>query len=41
MRALRDDTLVQAAREENGRLIRDRADYHSNMLALSRDTRYL
>jgi len=32
MRALRDDTLVQAAREENERLVRDRADYHRNML---------
>jgi glycosyltransferase involved in cell wall biosynthesis len=31
-RALLDDTLVQAAREENERLICDRADYHRNML---------
>jgi glycosyltransferase involved in cell wall biosynthesis len=32
MRALRDDTLVQTAREENERLVRARADYHRNML---------
>jgi glycosyltransferase involved in cell wall biosynthesis len=32
MRALRDDTLVQAARKENERLIQDRADYRRNML---------
>ncbi len=32
MRALKDDTLVQAAREENERLVQDRADYHRNML---------
>lgn len=32
VRALKDDTLVQAAREENERLVRDRADYHRNML---------
>jgi glycosyltransferase involved in cell wall biosynthesis len=34
IRALRDDTLIQTAQEENGRLIRERADYHSNMLAV-------
>jgi glycosyltransferase involved in cell wall biosynthesis len=34
IKALRDDALIQAAREENGRLIRERADYHSNMLAV-------
>ena len=32
MRALRDDTLAHEAREENERLVRDRADYHRNML---------
>jgi glycosyltransferase involved in cell wall biosynthesis len=32
MRALRNDTLVQAAQEENERLVRDRADFHRNML---------
>jgi glycosyltransferase involved in cell wall biosynthesis len=31
-RALRDDALVQKARIENERLVRDRADYHKNML---------
>jgi glycosyltransferase involved in cell wall biosynthesis len=38
MRALTDGALIQAAREENERLIRDRADYHSNMLAV--ESRY-
>ena len=33
-RALMDDALIHAAREENERLIRERADYHSNMLAV-------
>jgi glycosyltransferase involved in cell wall biosynthesis len=37
-RALTDDTLVQAAREENERLVRDRADYHANMLDI--ESRY-
>jgi glycosyltransferase involved in cell wall biosynthesis len=32
MRALKDDTLVQAAREENERMVQSRADYHRNML---------
>jgi hypothetical protein len=32
MRALSDDALARAAREENERLVRDRADYHRNML---------
>lgn len=31
-RALRDDALVQTAREENERLVHARADYHKNML---------
>ncbi len=32
MRALRDDTLAHEAWEENERVVRDRADYHRNML---------
>jgi glycosyltransferase involved in cell wall biosynthesis len=32
MRALSDDALARAAQEENERLVRDRADYHRNML---------
>jgi glycosyltransferase involved in cell wall biosynthesis len=31
-RALRGDVLVQAARQENERVVRDRADYQQNML---------
>jgi glycosyltransferase involved in cell wall biosynthesis len=31
-RALRDDVLVQGARRENERIVRDRADYRQNML---------
>jgi len=31
-RALKDDTLGRAAQEENERLVRDRADYQTNML---------
>jgi glycosyltransferase involved in cell wall biosynthesis len=38
IRALRDDALIQAAQKESGRLIRDRADYHSNMRAV--ESRY-
>lgn len=34
IKAMKDETLVQAAREENLRLIAERADYHSNMLAV-------
>ena len=34
MRALGDDTLVQASREENERLVLARADYHRNMLGV-------
>jgi glycosyltransferase involved in cell wall biosynthesis len=33
-RALRDDALVQVARKENERLVRDRADYQRNMLGV-------
>jgi len=32
MRALKDDTLGQAAQEENERLVRNHADYRTNML---------
>ncbi len=32
VRALTDDALVQAARKENDRLVRERADFHANML---------
>jgi glycosyltransferase involved in cell wall biosynthesis len=38
VRALRDDGLIRAAREENVPLIGDRADYDSNMLAV--ESRY-
>jgi len=37
-RALTDETLIHAARDENERLIRDRADYHQNMLEV--ESRY-
>jgi glycosyltransferase involved in cell wall biosynthesis len=38
IRALTDDIFIQAAREENTRLIAERADYHRNMLAV--ESRY-
>jgi len=38
IRALKDDALVQAGREKNGRLIAERADYNNNMLAV--ESRY-